>query len=57
MQIRKRIGQTSVPVTQTYHRRQSGGEARSRWAILASFFRKLAILMPLDHNPHVFKAI
>ena len=34
-----------------------GGEVPSRMAIFCNFSGKLAILLPLDHNSHVFRAI
>ena len=37
-------------VIQTFHRRGSGGEAPSRWAIFCNFLEKKGILMPLNHN-------
>ena len=37
--------------------RGSGGKASSRWAYFVSFWEKQAILIPLDHISHVFKAI
>ena len=35
----------------------SGGEGPSRWAIFCNFLEKEAILIPLDHILHVFRAI
>ena len=36
---------------------ESSDEAPSRWAIFRNFLEKTAILMPLDHNSHVFRTI
>ena len=35
----------------------SGGEAPSSWAIFRNFMNKKAVLSPLDHVSHVFRAI
>ena len=64
----KRVEKTSV--IQRYHRWESGGgapscrrlcgsggKAPSRWAIFCNFLEKKAILMPLNHNSQVFRAI
>ena len=49
--------QMKIWFIQTYHRRGSGDEAPSRWAIFWNFFEKKAILMPLDRISHVFRTI
>ena len=33
-----------------------GGEAPSCWAIFCNFLEKKAILMPLNHISHIFRA-
>ena len=43
-------------MTQMYPRRGFGCEALSDWTIFGNFLDKKAILMPLDHILHVFRA-
>ena len=54
--------QTSV--SQTYHRQGSkeamgglGAKLPAAWRFCVIFWDKLAILMPLNHNLHMFKSI
>ena len=51
--------QDSPPIANFWLRAWTGvwGQTPSRWAIFCNFLKKKAILIPLDHISHVFRAI